>query len=183
MGPVGAGQGLAGHHLAGVDGALQVACTDHGGRDEVVVHVLVVALPGLNEVHHGRVQVIRGLPCNRGQHSSQEAWSPSWTRGHVTTPLLQSRLLGNPGTFQLLGHVFKAALDCVWGGLPASGLWTKLQLCPRVTCSSPSHVVPWDHFSSSTALFSGQFPGRHQELLCFHLKHPNLSQPRVIFHP
>lgn len=64
MGPMGAGQGPAGHHLAGVDGAPQVACTDHGGRDEVVVHVLAVALPGLNEVHLGRVQVIRGLPCN-----------------------------------------------------------------------------------------------------------------------
>lgn len=58
MGPVGAGQSPAGHHLAGVDSAPQVACTDHGGRDEVVVHVLAVALPGLNEVHLGRVQVI-----------------------------------------------------------------------------------------------------------------------------
>lgn len=58
MGPVGAGQSPAGHHLAGVDGAPQVACTDHGGRDEVVIHVLAVALPGLNEVHLGRVQVI-----------------------------------------------------------------------------------------------------------------------------
>lgn len=58
MGPVGAGQSPAGHNLAGVDGAPQVACTDHGGRDEVVIHVLAVALPGLNEVHLGRVQVI-----------------------------------------------------------------------------------------------------------------------------
>ena len=28
-----------------------------------------------------------------------------------------------------------------WGGLAASGLWTKLQLCPSVIYSAPSHVV------------------------------------------
>ena len=80
-GPVGAGQGPAGHHLAGIDSALQVACTDHGGRDEVVVHVLVVALQGLNEVHLGCVQVIRGLPCNKGQHSSHR--KPGLPPGNV----------------------------------------------------------------------------------------------------
>lgn len=96
MGRVGAGQGPAGHHLAGVDGAPQVACADHGGCDEVVVHVLAVARPGLNEVHLGRVQVIRGLPCNKRQHSSHR--KPGLPPGHVDIQSRHSSQAGSWGT-------------------------------------------------------------------------------------
>lgn len=74
----------------------------------------------------------------------------TWTYGHAT-PTKPA-----PGEPRYLStaerRAFKVALYYVWRGLPASGLRTKLQLCPRVTRSWPSHVVPWDHFSSSIDL-------------------------------
>lgn len=105
----------AGHHLAGVDGSLQVPRADHGRRDEVTVHLLAVAPPGLDELHHRRVQPIRGFPCNRGWPGfPRKPGLPPGGRGQTATPFLPYWLLGHWGIFQLLGSVCKAAPDSVW---------------------------------------------------------------------
>lgn len=43
-------------YLAGIDVSLQVARADHGRRDQAIIDVLAVTLPGLEQAHHGGVQ-------------------------------------------------------------------------------------------------------------------------------
>lgn len=74
-----------GYYLAGVHVALQVASTDHRGRDQVIVDIFAVAFPGLDEGHLGSVQHVRRLPWGGVQRSESGPFPPP---DHTAHPVL-----------------------------------------------------------------------------------------------